>query len=280
MDNSVVLEGWPRADFSTRKKPCRCTTTENKQVNCHIDHSAYPRRLGDTSVYNFQVIKNDTTITKAAAADKGKDCTCFPTDPIRPCKTLDCECITLDKEAFTRRIHKPFCPSYKHKEACPVSHLNDEVLNPGVDPSLTQAPLPTEEEAPPLPYGLPPVTVGPCPVPGRPCRTDSAARLLKIQPQTLQAPKDVPGKVSVSKEFERIKKAMLDFQAEINYKRDFICLHKTNVDTEKRCCDDDQRLLNLIGKSCCAEHKLAAQTLYKEQAEREASEKRNSMPPY
>ncbi|KAI5631020.1 hypothetical protein NE865_16272 [Phthorimaea operculella] len=218
----------------------------------------------------------DNPITKAALAvgnEKGKDCTCFPTDPTRPCKTLDCECITRYKEAFTRLIHKPFCPSYKHKEACPVSHIND------AEPDPTASPPPaTDEEVTPLPYGLPPVKVGPCPVPGRPCRTDSAARLVKPA-QAPQPAKEVPRKVQVSKEFDRIKKAMIEFQAEINNKPEFKCIHKTNVDTEKRCCDDDQRLLKMIGKSCCAEHKLAATTLYKLQAEREASEKRNALPP-
>lgn len=64
-----------------------------------------------------------------------------------------------------------------------------------------------EDAAEPLPYGLPPIKLGPCPVIGRPCSVpDGFARMYKTAAQPPQPPSySDAGKICCSKEYERIK---------------------------------------------------------------------------
>ncbi|CAG5005114.1 unnamed protein product [Parnassius apollo] len=194
-------------------------------------------------VYNCVVVRDD------------KDCSCNTPKPTPPCKTFDCECVTEMADEQSRKLHKPYCPSYIHKDNCPVTMVNEEETVKEDE----------EDEVEPLPYGLPPITLGPCPVMGRPCSVpDGFARMYKnaVLP-TLPPSYSDAGKVCCSKEYERIKKALQEYM-KFEKDHDFRCVNKFNVDTERRCCDKEQRLLSLMGKGCCGEHKLAIQEKFKE----------------
>lgn len=187
-----------------------------------------------------------------------KDCKCNPPKPTPPCKTFDCECLTETANVDARKYHKPYCPSYKHKNNCPVTMMHEEE-----DKKMDEYEV---DEAEPLPYGLPPIHLGPCPVLGRPCTVpDGFARMYKIAAMPTQPPSySDAGKVCCSKEYERIKKAIKEYMK--NEKGpDFRCINKFNVDTERRCCDKEQRLMSLMGKSCCGSHKMAIQEKYKQE---------------
>lgn len=196
------------------------------------------------NVYNCVVVRDE------------KDCNCNPPKPAPLCRTFDCECITKMTDAASRKAHRPYCPQYKHKSNCPVTMMNEEEAMKDED----------EDEAEPLPYGLPPISLGPCPVMGRPCSVpDGFARMYKnaLLPPLPPSYSDA-GKVCCSKEYERVKKALQDY---MRYEKDhdYRCVNKFNVDTEKRCCDKEQHLLSLMGRECCGTHKLAIQEKYKDE---------------
>lgn len=186
-----------------------------------------------------------------------KDCKCKPTKPSPPCKTFDCECMTETVNIVARKTHKPYCPRYKHRVDCPVTMMNEEE-----EKKLEEF---ETEEAEPLPYGLPPIKLGPCPVLGRPCTVpDGFARMYKNAVLPTQPPSySDGGKVCCSKEYERIKKALKEY---MKYEKDhdYRCINQFNVDTEKRCCDKEQTLLALMGKGCCGAHKMALQDKFKD----------------
>lgn len=188
-----------------------------------------------------------------------KDCRCTPKKPSPPCKTFDCDCLAETQNISARKHHKPYCPSYKHKTNCPVTMMNEEE-------ELQKKLEEDEEEVTPLPYGLPPVKLGPCPVLGRPCTVpDGFARMYKnAQVPTQPFSYSNDGKVCCSKEYERIKKAIREYTRN-DKGSDFRCINRFNVDTERRCCDKEQVLISLTGKSCCGSHKLAIQEKYKKE---------------
>ncbi|XP_063831230.1 uncharacterized protein LOC135080519 isoform X1 [Ostrinia nubilalis] len=198
------------------------------------------------SVYNCLQIVEDT------------DCKCSPPKPSPPCKTFDCDCIAETANIAARKQHKPYCPSFKHKSNCPVTMKNEDEEKKKQDDD--------EDEAEPLPYGLPPIKLGPCPVLGRPCAyPDGFAKMYKTAALPALPPSySDAGKVCCSKEYERIKKAIKDY---MKYEKDhdYRCINKFNVDTERRCCDKEQRLLSLMGRGCCGAHKLAIQEKFKEE---------------
>lgn len=195
------------------------------------------------SVYNCLTIQDDT------------ECKCSPPKPSPPCKTFDCDCITEASNVAARKAHKPYCPSFKHKSHCPVNSKNEDEENKKDE---------EDDEAEPLPYGLPPIKLGPCPVMGRPCAyPDGFAKMYRTaaQPQLPPSYSDA-GKVCCSKEYERIKKAIKDY---MKYEKDhdYRCINKFDVDTERRCCDKEQRLMSLMGRGCCGSHKMAIQEKFK-----------------
>ncbi|XP_028031441.1 uncharacterized protein LOC114243971 [Bombyx mandarina] len=225
--------------------------TSNAQYKEIMNSLVY---LADTSDLKRKIpIYNCTELTNE------KDCKCDPPKPKPPCKTLDCDCIAETANIAARKAHKPYCPSYKHKNNCPVTYLmheDEEKKKPDDD----------EDEIEPLPYGLPPVQLGPCPVLGRPCTVpDGFARMYKTAALPTQPPSySDAGKVCCSKEYERIKKAIREYMKK-DKDDDFRCVNKFNVDTERRCCDKEQRLFPLTGKSCCGSHKLSIQEKFKEE---------------
>lgn len=204
------------------------------------------------NVYNAEVStsKGRTINNFCTDIPDDKECNCKPPKSTAPCKTLDCDCLTETQVKDTRKHHKPYCPSYKHKDNCPVI-MSFEEEGAGEDEEAREAP-----EA--LPYGLPPIQLGPCPVMGRPCTVpDGFARMYKVG-SLLDLPPSYSeaGKVCCSKEFERIKKVLKEYMT--NHKdNDYRCLNRWYMDTETRCCDKEQRLLALVGKSCCGSHKIA-----------------------
>ncbi|XP_047536775.1 uncharacterized protein LOC125070833 [Vanessa atalanta] len=211
-------------------------------------------------VYNFDVkeSKRKLQVFDCVEIADDKDCKCNPPKPSPPCKTFDCECMTETTNVAARKSHRPYCPSYKHKANCPVTMMQEDEEKKKAEDD--------EDEAEPLPYGLPPIKLGPCPVLGRPCCVpDGFARMYKTAALPAQPPSySDAGKVCCSKEYERIKKAIKDY---MKYEKDhdFRCVNKFNVDTERRCCDKEQRLLSLMGKECCGSHKLAIQEKFKEE---------------
>lgn len=185
-----------------------------------------------------------------------KDCRCSPIKPSPPCRTFDCECMTEAENVLSRKTHRPYCPSYKHKNTCPVTMMNEEEEQKKLEDE--------EDETAPLPYGLPPIQLGPCPIMGRPCTVpDGFARMYKnaVLPITEYSYGE-EGKICCSREFERLKKAIRDY-TKYEKESDYRCVNKFNVDTERRCCDKEQMLLSLMGKACCGSHKMAIQEKYK-----------------
>lgn len=202
--------------------------------------------LKQFSVYNCTTIQDDT------------DCKCSPKKPSPPCKTFDCDCIAKTTEIAARKQHRAYCPSFKHKSNCPVNLSNEDEDKKKQDDD--------EDETEPLPYGLPPIKLGPCPVMGRPCAyPDGFAKMYKTAAQpALPVSYSDAGKVCCSKEYERIKKAIKEY---MKYEKDhdYRCINKFDVDTERRCCDKEQRLMALMGKGCCGAHKMAIQEKYKQE---------------
>ncbi|XP_013192067.2 uncharacterized protein LOC106136153 [Amyelois transitella] len=210
-------------------------------------------------IYNLEAIYNrDMNVYNCTQMPDDKDCKCNPPKPAPPCNTFNCDCITEAGNIASRKAHKPYCPLYKHKSNCPVTQKEKEDEKKKVDDD--------EDEAEPLPYGLPPIELGPCPVMGRPCSVpDGFARMYK----TAALPPAPPsysdaGKVCCSKEYERIKKAIKEY-LKTEKDHDFRCINKFNVDTERRCCDKEQRLMALTGRSCCGSHKMAIQDKFKDE---------------
>ncbi|XP_026760902.2 uncharacterized protein LOC128199952 [Galleria mellonella] len=211
------------------------------------------------TVYNMELreSKRKLTVYNCIEIPEEKDYKCDPPKLSPPCKTFDCDCIAETSNIATRKAHKPYCPSYKHKSCCPVTMMHEEEDKKKLDED--------EDEAEPLPYGLPPIQLGPCPVMGRPCTVpDGFARMYKTATLPALPPSyNNAGKVCCSKEYERIKKAIKDYLK--NEKdHDYRCINKFNVDTERRCCDKEQQLLSLMGKACCGSHKMAIQEKFKE----------------
>lgn len=239
---------------NTPLRPCEKTPSRNNEnagfsgnmgLNTQIVYNAANKQK--VSVYNFCTDIPDD-----------KDCKCNPPKPTPPCKTFDCECLTETAYEDARKKHKPYCPSYKHKTNCPVTMMQEEEEKKNDEYEV--------EEAEPLPYGLPPIQLGPCPVLGRPCTVpDGFARMYKIAAMPTQPPSySDAGKVCCSKEYERIKKAIKEYMKN-EKEHDFRCINKFNVDTERRCCDKEQRLKSLMGKDCCGSHKIAIQDKYKQE---------------
>lgn len=216
-------------------------------------------------VYNAAV--GGTSKSNPASADAQKagasnpqqyvDCKCETPKPKPPCSTLDCECIMNSINKATRKRHKPYCPSYKHKPDCLVTQMAEEQVEEKKKDE-------DEDEPEILPYGLPPIVLGPCPVMGRPCaypdgfqRMYKTGALANLPPSYSNA-----GKVCCTKEFERIKKALTEY---MKYEKDndLRCINTFNVDTERRCCDKEQMLIAMSGKSCCGTHKLDIQEKFK-----------------
>lgn len=231
-------------------------TPESSQPK--MDQSAM-RHENIINVYNTEVSTSKGRAINNFCTDipDDKDCTCNPPKPTAPCKTFDCECMTETQVKDSRKHHKQYCPRYVHKDNCPVTMLQEEE-GAGED----------EEEEPEvnLPYGLPPVQLGPCPVLGRPCTVpDGFARMYKVGALPNLPPSySEAGKVCCSKEFERIKQAIKEYMS-THKDNDNRCLNRWYVDTETRCCDKEQRLLALLGKSCCGSHKLALNEKYAEE---------------
>lgn len=213
----------------------------------------------DISVNNVTVNNAESTLNKYSAYNcltvpDDKECKCSPPKPSPPCHTFDCDCITEAGNIRTRKIHRAYCPLFKHKSTCPVMMIKSDEENKEDE----------DDEAVPLPYGLPPINLAPCPVMGKPCTyPDGFQRMYKTAAQpALPLSSSDAGKVCCSKEYERIKKALHDFM-KIERDHDFRCINKFNVDTERRCCDKEQRLMPLTGKDCCGTHKLLLQLKYK-----------------
>ncbi|CAB3248838.1 unnamed protein product [Arctia plantaginis] len=203
---------------------------------------------------NFWVFNNTATYSGCTDIPDDKDCRCNPPKPSPPCNTFDCNCIAETLNKASRKAHRAYCPLYKHKNNCPVTVTDEEELKKEDE----------EDEAEPLPYGLPPVQLGPCPVMGRPCTVpDGFARMYKTAVQPTHPPSySDAGKVCCSKEYQRIKKALKEYM-QYQKDHDFRCINKFNVDTERRCCDKEQVLKALMGRECCGSHKLAIQEKYK-----------------
>ncbi|KAJ8714182.1 hypothetical protein PYW08_007802 [Mythimna loreyi] len=234
--------------------------------NVHSDNQTFMGTSYETTTYNVETSTACSTDPKrktqaenkaAEAQEKEeKDCKCTPKKPAPPCKTFDCDCLSEAKSRLSRKVHKPFCPLYKHKTNCPVTMMNVEEEQKKLDED--------EEEVTPLPYGLPPIKLGPCPVLGRPCSVpDGFARMYKnAQVPTQPFSYSTDGKVCCSKEYERIKKAIREY-VKNDKESDYRCLNQFNVDTERRCCDKEQILMSLTGKACCGSHKMAIQDKFK-----------------
>lgn len=231
-------------------------------------HSRRMSTVGSGTATNYAMTYNVGTSTGAAEPRRrvqvfncevadDKECKCNPKKPGPPCKTFDCDCLSETENMLARKLHRPYCPSYKHKVNCPVTmmHEEEELKKNEED----------EEEVTPLPYGLPPIQLGPCPVLGRPCTVpDGFARMYKnAQLPTQPYSFSEDGKVCCSKEYERIKKAIREY---MKYEKDndFRCINKFDVDTERRCCDKEQVLMSLMGKACCGSHKMAIQDKFAE----------------
>ncbi|KAJ0173514.1 hypothetical protein K1T71_010663 [Dendrolimus kikuchii] len=235
----------PKSNLNTLNpefKPSTRSMGTNNALVYNVDVKESRRKI---AVYNCTEIPDD------------KDCKCDPPKPTPPCRTFDCDCIAEMGNIAARKAHKPFCPSYKHKSNCPVTMMHEEEDKKKAEDD--------EDETEPLPYGLPPIKLGPCPVIGKPCTyPDGFSRMYKTAALPLQSQSySEAGKVCCSKEYERIKKAIKEYMK--NEKdHDYRCVNKFNVDTEKRCCDKEQRLLALMGKGCCGSHKMAIQEKFKQ----------------
>lgn len=260
IDSSQASTSRPAGGCCCRKP----APTSVRNPISYVSSSPDIRTLENQGINNPTVYNVNTTDSRRKVAvynctevPDEKDCKCDPPKPTPPCKTFDCDCIAEVGNIAARKAHKPFCPSYKHKSSCPVTMMHEEEEKKKVEDD--------EDEAEPLPYGLPPIQLGPCPIMGRPCSVpDGFARMYKnaLLP-TLPPSYSDAGKVCCSKEYERIKKAIKEYMK--NEKdNDFRCINKFNVDTERRCCDKEQRLLSLMGKGCCGSHKMAIQEKYKE----------------
>lgn len=237
--------------------------TSNPMV-CHMENNA--TRINSTmhniSTYNVSPYhssehhserkqsKHKIQVYNCTEIPEEKDCRCSPIKPSPPCRTFDCDCMTETANIVARKTHRPYCPSYKHKVNCPVTMMHEEEEQKKLEDE--------EDESTPLPYGLPPIQLGPCPIMGRPCTVpDGFSRMYK----NAQLPQQPPsysdaGKVCCSKEYHRIKKAIKEYM-KYGKDNDFRCVNKFNVDTERRCCDKEQHLLSLLGKSCCGAHKMS-----------------------
>ncbi|XP_023938838.2 uncharacterized protein LOC112046449 [Bicyclus anynana] len=226
-----------------------------------------PSNLTQPLVYNVGVKEKESkqpiTVANCAVVPDDTECKCNPPKPKPPCKTFDCECITEAVNVQMRKQHKPYCPSYKHKDTCPVTVKHEE------DGKKLEE---DEDEVEPLPYGLPPIKLGPCPVMGRPCSyPDGFARMYKTAALPALPPSySDAGKVCCSKEYERIKKALKEYMKH-EKDNDYRCVNRFNVDTERRCCDKEDILQALTGKSCCGSHKMAIQEKFKLQEENKKS---------
>lgn len=259
---------------STSKPSCSCcklALTETQHAGCNTNNlltsnmSTACNKISTRSFGTQQIVYNVTDITESqrkvsvyncTEVPEDKECRCSPTKPTPPCNTFDCECLTEVQNVAARKKHKPFCPLYKHKPNCPVTMIDEE-----------QADVNEYEdaEAEPLPYGLPPIQLGPCPILGRPCTVpDGFSRMYKTAAMPNLPPSyNDAGRVCCSKEYERIKKALKEYLK--NHKdNDFRCINQFNVDTERRCCDKEQQLLSLMGKACCGSHKMAIQEKFKD----------------
>ncbi|RVE53903.1 hypothetical protein evm_001565 [Chilo suppressalis] len=241
----------------------RQVVTVTSMPNFKSDLKGYastPNDAANTYIYNAEIKEQDRKFAAynfCTNIPDDKDCKCSPPKPTPPCKTFDCECITEIGNIANRKQHKPYCPAYKHKENCPVTICNEDEEKIKLEDE--------ENETEPLPYGLPPIKLGPCPVLGKPCTyPDGFARMYKVAAQPPPPPSySDAGKVCCSKEYERIKKAIKEY---MKYEKDhdYRCINQFNIDTERRCCDKEQRLMALTGKGCCGSHKLAIQDKYKE----------------
>uniref|UniRef100_A0A2A4JTI4 Uncharacterized protein n=1 Tax=Heliothis virescens TaxID=7102 RepID=A0A2A4JTI4_HELVI len=256
---------------------------ENKQTMFSVGTSSpftYNMAVGKSSTlrtsigtnYNTMAYNVGTSSGNYTTADKqrkmqvyncsealeDKDCKCSPKKSAPPCKTIDCDCLSETRNILARKTHKPYCPSYKHKLNCPVTMMHEEEEQNKLEEE--------EEQAAPLPYGLPPIQLGPCPILGRPCTVpDGFARMYKnAQLPSLPFSYSDDGKVCCSKEYERIKKAIREYMKN-DKESDYRCINQFEVDTERRCCDKEQILLNLMGRSCCGSHKIAIQDKYEEE---------------
>ncbi|XP_047033934.1 uncharacterized protein LOC124640272 [Helicoverpa zea] len=279
---------------------CSCSKSGNKSLNKHLRHtettfttgtntpflynldigkSSMPRSSQVTSIgtnYNTMAYNvgtssgnhTDTRDTKrkmqvynCSETQEDKDCRCSPKKSAPLCKTIDCDCLSETRNILARKTHKPYCPSYKHKLNCPVTMMHEEE-----EQKLEEE----EEQAAPLPYGLPPIQLGPCPILGRPCTVpDGFARMYKnAQLPSLPFSYSDNGKVCCSKEYERIKKAIKEYM-KVEKGNDFRCINQFDVDTERRCCDKEQVLLTLMGRSCCGSHKAAIQEKYQEEEKKQ-----------
>lgn len=216
--------------------------------------------INTINVYNAEIrdsgLKKYSTYNCLTIAED-IECKCSPPKPSPPCKTFNCDCITEIGNITARKQHRSYCPCFKHKSNCPVMMSKEDEEKKKLEEE--------EDEAEPLPYGLPPIQLGPCPVMGKPCANpDGFAKMYKTQAQaTLPVSYSDAGKVCCSKEYERIKKAIKDYMRH-EKDHDYRCINKFNVDTERRCCDKEQRLISLMGKDCCGTHKLLIQEKYKE----------------
>ncbi|XP_045453147.1 uncharacterized protein LOC123662340 [Melitaea cinxia] len=255
-----------RAGCSCGRRGCTWTQEENFDT-AEVSNRPPKKTIPESNVSSHQpfVYNVDTKESKRKIAvfdcveiAEDKDCKCNPPKPTPPCKTFDCECITETANVAARKAHRAYCPLYKHRDNCPVTMMQEDEDKKKAEDD--------EDETEPLPYGLPPIKLGPCPILGRPCCVpDGFARMYKTAALPAQPPSySDAGKVCCSKEYERIKKAIKDY---MNYEKDhdFRCVNKFNVDTERRCCDKEQRLLSLMGKGCCGSHKLAIQEKFKEE---------------
>ncbi|CAG9789453.1 unnamed protein product [Diatraea saccharalis] len=255
---------------------CCCRSSRQPEDRTHsgqvVTVASMPTFKLDTKGYISSVGVNTTNVYNAEVKEQGrkiaaynfctdipddKDCKCSPPKPSPPCKTFDCDCIAEAGNISARKHHKPYCPSYKHKDNCPVNIINEDEDTKKLDDE--------EDVAEPLPYGLPPIKLGPCPILGKPCTyPDGFARMYKVGAQPVAPPSySDAGKVCCSKEYDRIRKAIKEY---MKYEKDhdYRCINQFNVDTERRCCDKEQRLMALTGKGCCGSHKLAIQDKFKE----------------
>ncbi|XP_041969594.1 uncharacterized protein LOC121726342 isoform X1 [Aricia agestis] len=217
--------------------------------------------LNHPNLYDFKISesKRKFAILNCYEVSVSKDCKCSASEEVhkKTCKAADCKCLAKARSLASRKAHKPYCPSYKHKDNCPVTTMLHEE-------NETNENEEEENHTEPLPYGLPPITLGPCPVIGRPCTVpDGFARMYKAAAVPSLPPSySEAGKVCCSKEFERIKKALNDYMAP-EKTQDLRCVKEFNADTDRRCCDKEQTLMSLTGKDCCGAHKLAIQEKYK-----------------
>lgn len=223
------------------------STTEISKLESSVQSSILSGCVLD--VYNAEVPTSKGRAINYFCTEipNDKECDSNPPKPTPPCKTFDCDCFTVIEIKDTRKHYKPYCPSYKHLENCPVI-MSFEEEGTGID---------DVEDPEVLPYGLPPIQLGPCPVKGRPCSVpDGFARLNKVGSLPELPPSYIEaGKVCCSKEFEKIKKVLNTYMIS-SKESDYRCVNRWYMDTETRCCNKQQNLSALLHKSCCGSHKL------------------------